>query len=75
MAEDLLRCRTLAGKTEDDVIVLLGKPEHPVTPNAPGGRPCYELGPQGEVGGLDNDVLCLTYGADHRVEDVQIVTF
>jgi len=73
MADDLVRCQMLVGRTEDETITLLGRPEHPARPDEDG--PCYELGPQRDLGGLDSEVLCLTFGADQRVKDVDVVTF
>lgn len=73
MAGDLLRCKTLVGRTEAETIRLLGRPEHPGRPDEDG--PCYELGPQRDLGGLDNEVMCLTFDAHQKVKQVEVVTF
>lgn len=75
MVGELLECGTLVGKTERQVIVLLGEPELPVAPNQPGSRPCYELGPQPGLSSLDNEGLCLTYSQSGRLVEAEVVNF
>jgi hypothetical protein len=73
MAERLVRCGTLDGKRRAEVRSLLGRPAYPS--QAADDRPCYDLGSQPEYGGLDNRVLCLSYGRAGRVERVRVATF
>jgi hypothetical protein len=72
IAEELERCRTLVGRTRMEVRTMLGRPEYP--PQSVGDRPCYDLGPQPEFGGLDNRVLCLSYDDSGRVTRAAVAT-
>lgn len=77
MAEKLERCRTLDGRTRAGVRALLGRPEYrdPYPRRPDEGGPCFDLGPQPELGGLDNRVLCLRYDRAGRVERASVGTF
>ena len=72
IAEELERCRTLVGRTRGEVRTMLGRPEYP--PQAVDDRPCYDLGLQPELGGLDNRVLCLSYDDSGRVTRAAVAT-
>ena len=77
MAEDLVRCGTLDHETRAEVRALLGRPEYPdqYSDRPDEGGPCYDLGLQPELGGLDNRVLCLTYDRSGRLERASVGTF
>jgi hypothetical protein len=72
IAEELERCRTLVGRTRVEVRTMLGRPEYP--PQAVDEGPCYDLGTQPELGGLDNRVLCLSYDDSGRVTRAAVAT-
>jgi hypothetical protein len=68
MVDDLLARRILYGKTEAQVIELLGPPTDRMV--LPGRSTCeisYFLGPERGPFGIDSEALCLEIGTDGRV--------
>ncbi len=65
-AKDIVNSKLLIGKSENEVIRLLGKREYPDTTKTWG----YELGFRPEIGNIDPDVLYVEF-KDGRVVEVR----
>ena len=71
LADGIIACQTLDGRTRSDVRRLLGKPDFPSRAT----RFYYELGEGRSAGSLDNEFLSVTFDRRSRVDAVEIVGF
>jgi hypothetical protein len=68
MVDDLLARGQLCGKTETQVVELLGLPtDKMVLPGTTGCQISYYLGPERGPFGIDSEALCIAFGTDGKV--------
>jgi outer membrane protein assembly factor BamE (lipoprotein component of BamABCDE complex) len=70
MADSLLRCKLLVGKTRSEVRALLGSPSY----RGARTRWYFDVGPDRHIG-LDREQLFVRFGARDRVREAELVDF